>query len=193
MTSQEQSQAFVNRVLAESTILGGPQVLPYGTQISPHIKVGVDEVASPDTGQVLLLAPLVALFETAREELGEPILIDAGFRTVAHELQLEGEGYKTTQFISPHCIGAALDLKLLSKADPTLENGALQDALVKAALQHEFPRPRLGHREYGEKFTHVDLVFLLFQPYGNLDLAELLTGIEGAEQIAIDWKPGVEW
>ena len=193
MITQEQSERFISRVFAGSQVLKPAVVMPYGTQISPHIKVGVDHVASPDTGEVALLPGLVRLFEQIRSALGRPIQINAGFRTVQHEADLTAAGYETAHYVSPHCVGCAFDLYHHGDGDQIEANVELQDALKIAATQLDLPAPRLGHKLYKERFCHVDLVYLLFVPYGELDLQALVREFGIPEQLVSNWQPGVEW
>jgi hypothetical protein len=186
---------FVEKVFA-SGVIARPKPVAYGEQVSPHLKVGVDQLASPDIGQMTLLPQSVALYEAAREILGQPIRVNAGWRTVAHELALQDAGYRTAKWISPHCLGAALDLQLgLGAVGQPERNAELQEALKSAATKLQFPAPRLGHFAYSEHFTHVDLVFFLFKPYTELDhpgaWTELDPGVR--QQLGNSWQPGISW
>jgi hypothetical protein len=192
MTQQE----FVGRVFAGSTLLTPPHAVAYGEKVSDHLSVGVDQLASADTGTMTLLPQTVELFEKARKILDRPIRVNAGFRTVTHELELQNAGYRTAKWISPHCLGAALDLQIPATGVTSMEvNGQLQRALKQAATELGWPVPRLGHWAYGEHFTHVDLVFMIFRPWGEVphpkDWPELDPEIAG--NLGASWVPGISW
>jgi hypothetical protein len=192
MTAQE----FVDKFFSLTSAEQKPRVVPYGTKVSDHLTVGIDLLESPDTEQFTLLPQTVALFEKAREIVNSPIQVDAGFRTVAHELALQGAGYRTAKFISPHCLGAALDLRIPGPGvDGPTRNATLQSALLAAAKDLGYPQPRLGHWIYAERFTHVDLVFLCFQPYTDVphpkDWSELDAAI--CRELGASWVPGLSW
>jgi hypothetical protein len=185
-----QATNFVNQAFAAMPTLAQPQVLPYGTKLSEHLTVGIDHVTSPDTGEVAILDATLKVYELARTRLGRPIRATAGFRTVAHEIALQGAGYKTAKFVSPHCLGAALDCELVNGA-----NAELQGALIQAAADLGLPKPRLGHKAYGERFTHFDMVFMIFQPYGQVNPLDQWLDLDAATRTALvsAWRPGVEW
>jgi hypothetical protein len=70
------SQEFVDKVFANSIRRGGltpPRKVVYGEQVSEHLKVGIDHLTSPDTGEITLLPQTVTLFEKARGILGQPV------------------------------------------------------------------------------------------------------------------------
>lgn len=151
---------------------GGLEV-PY---VSMHITKR--EVDDAWTGRIIILDPLIALFERAREVLGRPITINSGYRTPEYQKHLKNLGLRVAED-SPHCHGAALDLAI-PKGQMAMD---LADALKKAAQDLGLPAPRLGIRLYDFTFVHVDLVFLLFEPYAR--------GRENPHPTA--WRPGVEW
>ncbi len=193
MTPQE----FINRVLTESSLARAPRVAKYGERFGQFITVGVDHVTSPDTQEISLMGNIIRLFDKAREIYGRPIPITAGFRTVAHEEALRQAGYKIAKFVSPHSLGAALDLDARPYTWKTESqvNAEIQKAVRDAAKALELPRPRLGHKTYDEKFTHVDLAFMLFAPYTTLahpkDWPELSPELRSS--FATAYQESVEW
>jgi len=166
MTAQE----FVARVFEKSGCVSPAKVVKYGTKFGTYITAGPDNVWSPDTREVALMEAIISLFTRAREIHGRPIPITAGYRTIAHQVALEKAGYKTAKHISPHSLGCALDLDAREYQWRTEAqvNAEIQAALLQAAKELKLPEPRLGHLAYGEKFTHVDLAFMLFVPYTKL-------------------------
>lgn len=161
----------------------------YGDKLSEHIAAGIDHVVSPDTGEFWIHKPLMLMFDTARELLAKPIRITAGSRTAAHERALAAKGYKTARFISPHCL-SALDCEATGTG-----NKELQDAFRAAATECGFPKPRLGHVTYEERFTHVDMVFLFFAPYTDLPHPRDWSDLETSMRIELGgaWQPGIQW
>lgn len=193
---------IVARIFAECTVLPKPLVLPYGTRYGPYLKVGVDHITSPDTGEISLLPALVDLFTEARRIHGRPIPVTAGWRSVAHALNLEAAGYKAAKLVSPHCMACALDCDALPVKDAegntiTTEaavNVQIRTALAQAANRLKLPMPRFGHAAYGERFTHVDLAFLLFEPYTPLPHPKTWMELEVDERQRLSaWVPGVHW
>lgn len=72
MTPQE----FVDKVFANSIRRGGltpPRKVVYGEQVSEHLKVGIDHLTSPNTGEITLLPQTVTFFDRARGILDRPI------------------------------------------------------------------------------------------------------------------------
>lgn len=193
MTSQE----FINRVLTESSLAQPPRKASYGERLSQFITVGVDHVTSPDTQEISLMSDMIRLFDKAREIYGRPIPITAGFRTHAHEEALTRSGYKTAKFVSPHSLGAALDLdsRPYTWRTEAQVNAEIRQSVQQAAKALALPRPRLGHRAYDEKFTHVDLVFMLFQPYTTLPHPAAWQELDEGTRKALSagWREGVEW
>ena len=187
---------FVDHVFSQANVLPPPMVMAYGTALHKYLHVGPDHVASPDTGEVALLPALVELDQCARELCGFPLPTSAGFRTVRHEDQLAARGYKTAKFVSPHSLGCALDKDAIARDGKSEQavNLEIRTAYIRAAERLKLPRPRLGHRAYGERFTHVDLVFLLFAPYTPLPHPS--TWLDLPVRLRSDliaWRPGVEW
>ncbi len=73
-------------------------------------------------------------------------------------------------------------------------NALVQVAYKQAARALGLPAPRLGHKLYNERFTHVDLVFMLFEPYGSLPHPSTWPELDPAQRQAFTaWRPGVEW
>jgi len=190
---------FIQKIFAESGVLTPPRILPYGYRVSTYLTINIDHLSSPDDATFVLLPQAIKLFDAAREIYKRPILVNAGFRTHNHERALQRRGYKTAKFVSPHSLGAALDCKA-SPYKPELDyhgeetNRQLQSAFREAAQQLSFPAPRLGHKAYGEAFTHVDLVFLLFAPFTNLAHPETWPELSDDQRLLISaWRPGIEW
>lgn len=191
-----ESELIIKRV-REAGVLPALAVPAYGTKISESLTVGIDKVASPDTNEVCLFPTLLTLFDKTRELYGLPIPVTAGFRTLAHELHLESAGYKTAKLISPHCLGSALDLDARPRNDKseTAVNIEIRAKIMEAASELSLPTPRLGFRAYSEKFNHVDVVFLLFQPYTSLAHPATWPELSESTRKTLDkgWRPGVTW
>lgn len=189
------AQQFIDRIF-DSGVIPRPRVAKYGENLSKHLTVGVDMLWSPDTLEVVTFQPMLDLFEKAREILGHPIPVSAGYRTLAHEHELQSRGLRTVKFVSPHAFGAMdLDARARDDVSERTENFHIQASLVAAAKVLGLPQPRMGHKGYNEKFTHCDLVFMLFQPYTDLphpgkweDLAPSLRSALGSA-----WREGVQW
>lgn len=191
MTAQE----FIERVFSAG-VIDKPRLAEYGEKISDHLTAGVDNIWSPDTREVVLYKPMIRLFEKAREFLGRPIPVTAGYRTLAHEHALQQRGYKTVKFVSPHCFGAMdLDARPYGEKSEKSANLEIQACLVSATKHLNLPRPRLGHKAYHEKFTHVDLVFMLFQPFTSLPHPAAWPELDEGTRKALgaSWREGVEW
>lgn len=200
-------KVFAGAVAADAAVIpaGGirvPVVQPYGTKLSEFLTVGVDHLASPDTGECCLLPQMTRLFDELRRIVGVPIPVTAGFRTVHHQESLIAAGYKgVATLISPHSLGAALDLDARERVingrwiPEVGVNVLIQDAAREAAGQLGYPTPRIGHRAYNERFTHVDLIFFLFAPYTALPHpADWLELDEATRKtLGAAWRPGVEW
>lgn len=184
---------FISYIHKELGLL--PMVAPYAQRIGRHLVVGVDQLASPDTGEVLVLPPLSSLFDETREYLGEPIPVTAGYRTHRHELRLQNLGYKTAKFVSPHSF-CALDLDARPTKGRTEKQVCLEivQATVAAAQKLGLPRPRMGYRGYDYRFVHVDLTFYLFKPYTNLEHPQHWPNLtQEQRQMLSAWRPGAEW
>lgn len=181
-------EQFIQKV-RDAGVLPAPIKPTYGELLSEHVVAGVDHVVSPDTGECWIHPPLLRLFDAARDLLGSAIRISAGSRTPAHERALAAKGYKTAKFISPHCL-SALDCEAVSTS-----NLALQNALRQAAKNLTLPEPRLGHVTYDERFTHVDMVFLLFAPYTRLPHPRDWPELQASERMLISgsWQRATQW
>lgn len=189
---------FIARVY-DAGVTPAPVVKKYGDEVSPHLHFGTDLLWSPDTHEYSQLPQCIALFEETRvNQWQKPIGVDAGYRTHAHELQLQAEGYKTAKFISPHSLGSADDYKALPgtyDGKITSANIALRAAFRKAASTLGLPQPRIGHKNYGEAFLHVDFMFFLFKPFSVLDHPKDWQDLsaEMRQVYAITCIPGWEW
>jgi len=192
------SSDFIARVYAAG-VAPAPVIKTYGDVISPHLKCGIDFLWSPDTREVSLLPQEIALFEEMRtNQWKKPIGVNAGYRTLAHELDLEAQGYKTAKYVSPHCVGSAMDLKVFPgtfQGTQLRANIQLRFAARNAASALKLPQPRIGHIAYEEVFCHVDLMFLLFKPYTKLDHPKDWTDLDAdmRKNLGASIQPGVEW
>jgi len=75
----------------------------------PHVDWSVDQVASADTGALLLCPALVInldRFERLRQFVGQPIKIDSCYRTAQHNRAVKGWSH------SQHLRAEAIDLRL---------------------------------------------------------------------------------
>lgn len=193
------AQQIVDRVFAAG-VIAKPTALPYGTKLGEFLTVGVDHLATPDTGECCVLPQMQDLFNETRRIMGAAIPVTSGFRTPAHQEDLVASGHKAAKIISPHSLGVALDLDARERVingrwvPEVGVNVLIQDAVREAAGKLGYPTPRLGHRAYNERFTHVDLVFFLFAPYTSLahpkDWPELPDDVRKS---LTAWRPGVEW
>ncbi len=147
------------------------------------------EFGQKDTGKAIIFEPLIQVFEKARSILEKPIIINSGYRSREYQGKLYQADLRANQGKpsgnvakpgnSPHMYGAAVDL--------TIPKGwiarDLADLIRRASVELGFPPARTGWRQYGGSFLHVDLVFMLFEPY-----------LEGKKNPnPISWLPGIEW
>lgn len=165
------------RINKDGTLEEIPFLIKRGVEyVSEHISR--HEVEDPWTGKVVLFQPIIELFEEARKGLGRPIGINSGYRTPEYQEHLAEIGYKAAKNYPPHCEGAALDLAIPA----ALTYYPIVQALTRASRKLGYPTPRIGVKEYGYKFVHVDLVFMLFEPYNDKK-----------NPIPDKWIPGAEW
>lgn len=188
---------FIDKIFS-SGIVPAIVVKKYGDTLSDHLHFGTDLLWSPDTHGFSMLPQCVALFEETRKEWANPITVDAGYRTYAHEKALESQGLKTAKFASPHSLASALDYKATAGTyDGTIAQGntALRSAFKKAASALGLPAPRIGWKAYNGAFIHVDLMPMLFAPFTNLphpkDWEDLSADMRGI--YAITCVPGWSW
>lgn len=193
------AEDFIAKVFAFHGLDPQARVYGYGDKVSEHLTVGVDFLTTPDTNQLVFIPELIALYEKTREVYGLPIPVTSGFRTHAHELYLEKLGYKTAKFVSPHSLAVALDLDARPRAGKTEKqvNKDIREAVWKAAKALGLPRPRIGHRVYHERFNHIDLMFLLFKPFSDLEHPSTWEDVGFSAEMRFwmkhSWKPGVQW
>ena len=142
-----------------------------------------------DDGTICMFEPMLALFEHTRKTIGRPIAINSGYRTPAHQDRLKQQGYKAAGD-SPHLRGAALDCAL--PAGINAEQLAMYFRQSAHALG--LPRPRLGWKQYGGAFLHVDLVFMMYDKYMPL-ASHLPNGVRigGPNPHPANWREGVTW
>lgn len=143
--------------------------------VSEHI--AAHEIADRWTGEIKIYDGLVYLFEGARTIINRPLIITSGYRSVAYNQHLHEIGYKTAAH-SPHCEGAAIDV--IIPHDKTVDD--LINAFDTSADLLKLPRPRYGHIQYKDRFLHIDLVFMLYKPYTEVDNPH-----------PRQWKSGKEW
>lgn len=208
-------QDFVDRILAESGVLPQPRQVAYGERLSFFIAAGIDHVASPDTGEVWFHPRVLELFDQTRRNLGHPLPVNAGCRSVTHQLTLVNLGYKAATAISPHMLGVALDPDALPRDGKTEKEECLSivAAVEAAAAQLGLSEVlRIGYAAYHHKFVHFDILPILFQPYADLPhpatWKEEFTDLRGrpwdestqakykltAKQfMALTWKGGHRW
>ena len=99
-----------------------------------------EEFDSPDiqgSGQ-MMSDVFITMLDIVREEYGQPIEINSGFRTEQHNQEVGGVKN------SSHLIGLAADLKI--------KNGKERFKLVKLLIKHGFNRIGLA-----KTFIHVDI------------------------------------
>lgn len=146
-----------------------PRVAIYGERLSKYLVVGLDNLQSPDTGEILEFRPLIALDEEASNILGYDVPTTAGYRTLNHQKALVAKGYRAAEFVSPHFF-CALDKDAQPRAGKSEVDACLDivKAYMEAAKKLGLPRPRLGYRKYMAKFVHVDLLPMLFEPFTKI-------------------------
>ena len=184
------------------------KLVKYGRKLGKYITVGVDNVTSPDRpSELLLMPPITKLFNKAREIYGAPLMITAGDRTIEHQRRLLKMGLKAATIMSPHILGAALDidakpnrLRGRSEVDECLY---IVRCLEKAAGVLKLGLPRIGIKVYNHRFVHVDLVYMLFKPWTLVphpsDWPETFKDLRGQvvkgahEKFDRSWRPGVTW
>jgi hypothetical protein len=189
---------FIARVY-DAGVTPAPVVKKYGDEVSPHLHIGTDFLWSPDTHEYSQIPECIALFEEVRvNQWKNPIAVDAGYRTHAHELELQKIGLKTAKYVSPHSVGTADDYKVVPgtyDGKVTQGNIALRAAFMKGASALGLPKPRVGHSAYGEAFIHVDLMFFIFAPFSKLlhprDWVDLSPELR--QLFAITLVPGWQW
>lgn len=170
--------------------------------ISEHLHYPGDNLASPDTRDLVLLQGTVDLFEETRKLAGVPIPVNAGYRSHAWQERLKAQGYKAST-ISPHEHGAALDLsvKYIDGLTKCKRAQTLIKYLCDAARNlglREFLR--YGSQAYGWNFVHVDIVPLLFAPQWKEVQDAQLSGLANffypygrTNPNPNDWRSGVTW
>ena len=144
-------------------------------KVSPHI--AEYEVRDKWTGEIKISPHIVYLFESVREELGKPIIITSGYRSEKYQAYLRAIGYPAA-IVSPHCYGAALDMLFPFSVD----KDGFANLFVNHSLKLDYGICRIGRKQYGDTFLHVDVVYLLFEPYTTIQNPKPDT-----------WKPGVAW
>lgn len=140
---------------------------------------------------VVILEPLIELFEAVRAEVGGPIRINSGYRSPAkqkelYERDIREHGGKPSGEVArpdcaPHTYGAAMDLAIPVGWNAARLANLIQGTCGKLGL----PKARCGWRKYGSRFVHTDLVFLRFPPY-------VLKG-DRDNPAPYSWKAGVIW
>jgi len=195
-------ERFFNRAVGSRT----SQSVVYGKKIGKHIIVGVDNVTSPDRPDELLLIPQITkLFNKTREIYGAPLMITAGDRTIKHQRKLLKLGLKGATVMSPHILGAALDIDAVPSTWDTEKQACerIIECVNEAAQEIKVELPRMGFKAYNYRFVHVDLVFILFEPFTKIEhpgswlgLFKNLGGqiVKGAhDKFSNSWRPGVTW
>lgn len=154
--------------------------------VSEHISRREFDTGSEDNCRVF--EPLVELFEKVRFGIQKPIPVNSGYRSIERQewlysKDLAQHGGKPSGKVakpghSPHHTGAAMDLGIPQgwSADK------FADLLVHTAQGMGFGAARVGYVQYGKRFVHLDLVYLLYEPY-----------IKGRKNPHPSWKPGVKW
>lgn len=128
-------------------------------------------------GRALLMPQIVYLFEEVREDFGVPLMINSGFRCQVYQLHLMELGLTKAQN-SPHVSGAALDISIPYNIKPD----CLKDTFIRNSKRLGFGKCRIGMKKYKNRFIHVDLAYLFYEPY---------TSIKNPNPKA--WKEGVTW
>jgi len=144
-------------------------------RVSPHIQDY--EVMCPWTREIKLIYWIINLFESVRNEIGCPIFITSGYRSRQYQKHLtEINPYAVD--LSPHPEGAALDMHIPINHDP-----------VELALKFQEHSQKLGYgicryglEKYGFHFLHVDIIYMLFTPWTNVENPKPSL-----------WREGVTW
>ncbi len=157
-------------------------------KISDHISC--EEWNTGNAEKVLVFEPLILLFETVRGAIGKPIVINSGYRSLEHQQRLYEEDLasnhgKPTGKVAkpvpgqfPHGTGAAMDIAI--PVGFTAEK--LQSLFQNTSMAIGLKSCRVGRKKYKDRFLHVDLTYLLYEPY--TDISNPLPSL---------WKPGVTW
>lgn len=148
-----------------------------------------------DSERVMLFETL-AVFDEARRMLGGPLSISSGRRSLAEQEALREAGYRAARY-SPHCYGAALDVRI-----PSLLTDYGLAHLILAAAQHlNLPRPRIGYQVYRKDpgtrtvvktMTGTEVVSSTFV---HFDFVYLMRGLIEDVPVSIwdSWREGVTW
>ena len=144
-------------------------------KISPHI--AAYKVCDKWTNEIIISPYIVHLFETVRKKFGVPIIITSGYRTREYQAHLRDIGLPAAE-VSPHCYGAAIDT--LFPYDVPKDEFA--DMWKWQSMELGYKHCRIGRKKYNDAFCHVDIAYMLFEPY---------TTIRNPKPDI--WKPGVTW
>ena len=137
--------------------------------------VSVNEVQCSHCGNGIIYEPTLELFMEMRRLLGKPIPINSWYRCETYQQQLLKTNPNAAKN-SPHTTGAAMDLGI-----PKGETAASMEKLAeRAAANLGLPKPRIGRKQYKDSFIHIDLVFMLYDPYWKNPAPNA-------------WKPGAKW
>jgi uncharacterized protein YcbK (DUF882 family) len=139
--------------------------------------------------QLTIFEPVIELFESIRETVGRPIIINSGYRSLEKQKRLYDRDLKLNDGKpsgkvakpgnSPHMYGVAMDLSI-----PSNMNAEQLAALIrKRSVDLKFPMARTGWKQYGGTFVHFDLIPMLFEPY--------LKGIKNP--LPQVYVPGLKW
>ena len=178
-----------------------------GRHYAPPLFVERSEYASPaelykdpflKASEKEMLSETLRTFDRARELHGGPLVINSGRRSLAHQLELKEAGFRTASF-SPHCFGAALDVKVPQGWTDEDLASLIYDAAERLAL----PAPRVGMLDYRKAPKDPEQPATRFQladgkfssTFVHFDFVFLLKGyIEGVPaSIWNSWREGVSW
>jgi len=144
-------------------------------RVSNHI--AAHEIEDRWTREVKISPYIVHLFEVVRKKFGVPIMITSGYRTREYQAHLGEIGYPAAE-ISPHCQGAAFDMLFPIGID----KNEFANMWKWQSLDLGYKHCRIGRKKYNDTFLHVDIVYLLFEPFTTIP-----------NPVPDRWKPGVMW
>ena len=144
-------------------------------RVSDHI--AAYEIWDKWTHDIKISPFIVRLFEAVRNEIERPIMITSGYRSQIYQDYLRQIGYPAA-ILSPHTYGAALDMLY-----PTgLDKDNFTMLFREKSQQLGYGDCRIGRAKYNDTFLHVDIVYLLFEPYTRI-----------GNPIPEHWKEGISW
>lgn len=151
--------------------------LTASNKVSPHLSI--KELSFQNEFEMSELT--IDVFEIIREKWGNPLAINAAWRTKEHQADLRKRGYRAAM-ISPHEYGYALDLDTTSPAE-TMQ--LLK--VIRAVKNYYCPFIRIGWEDYlkdGNTFIHFDIAPFYHRPEGIF---------YDTKKYPVQWQTAGEW